>query len=84
VVISGGEGYEVYKNTVSLSMTSGGANVSSTSSNQLDESSGPNPTNSPSLISSNTLQPHHPMSSNMEDPTLGKDDLINYVLTWEI
>jgi len=92
VAISGGEGYEVYKNTVSLSMTYGGGNVSSTSSNLVDENSGSNAASSLNLVSSSTLQPYPQVSSynnthsssNMEDPTLGKDDLINYVLTWEI
>ena len=104
VVISGGEGYEVYKNTVNLNPTSmsGSASNSGASSGQqkdgqsdacLSTSGVMNSLNLPNVVNSpNTLQPQPQMSSNMstmsssnvEDLTLGKDDLINYVLTWEI
>ena len=87
MVISGGEGYEEYKQgvTVNVSGSSIGSNsavsnqqaislLENQTSNMLLNTSAASPPNTSSLLS----------SSSIDETSTGKEDLTNIVLTWEI
>ncbi len=89
IVMTGGEGYEEYKGA------SGGANASSFSSSSVGNSSYANSLNaitnqqlSDMAGVGNTGSPGNNSSllsnSSVDESLIGKDDLTNFVLTWEI
>jgi len=99
VVISGGEGYEEYKNSIVSTIPIGSIGSSSSqdrsqhasfdlpcqsTSNAASGSSNLSPASACSI--GTNLQPHAVSTSSViaEDSLVGKDDLINYVLTWDI
>lgn len=94
VVISGGEGFEEYKSTSTL-----GSGVSLSNSNMsgqqisqanlLDiQGSMVNSLASQSSMQAssvnNSILSNSSISSNCDEFSIGKEDLVNYVLTWEI
>lgn len=93
VVISGGEGYEEYKiiNNSNSTTTLPNGNSTSITTNQLNTNLDINQTG---LASTNSLinQANNPNlgaksstnQNNLDENSLGKDDIANYVLTWEI
>lgn len=100
VVLTGGDGYEEYKATTnslppgtSLSSNTGNSNfvVLNQQSNPNDIQSGMNnqmqtsgSSGSTTGNSSNYLVPCSVVSSSYDDAAIGKEDLINYVLTWVV
>ena len=91
IVLTGGEGYEEYKGS------SGGANTSSFSSSSVGNSSYANSLNATTNQQLSDIQitgvggtgsPGNTSSllssSSVDESLIGKDDLTNFVLTWEI
>ncbi len=91
VVISGGEGYEEYKiinnstttlpngNSTNLNATQLNTNLDSNHAGLASNNSLINQTNNANLGAKNSTN-----QNNQDENSLGKDDIANYVLTWEI
>ena len=93
VVISGGEGYEEYKiinnsnstttlpngNSMNLTATNLNTNLDSSQTGLASNNSLINQTNNANLGAKNSTN-----QNNLDENSLGKDDIANYVLTWEI
>ena len=93
VVISGGEGYEEYKvsntpSTTSSSITNANTfNVNNSTQVNNNNDINQNETIINSLNNQACLINYsnkNSTTSNLADSYLGKDDVVNYVLTWEI
>lgn len=98
VVISGGEGYDEYRplstvtsgtslSNIGVSNSNSNANANQNDTQNLSNSplSGGNVINSGSPSNSmNMANMSASMSSNLDENNLGKEDLVNYVLTWEL
>lgn len=92
VVISGGEGYEEYKivNNLNVTTTLPNSNTANFASNQPNNISD---INQAGLVSNNSLNQasnanlgtkNSTNQTNLDENSIGKDDIANYVLTWEI
>ncbi len=92
IVISGGEGKEEYKSSIGMNAP----NQNSTQNQIFNSLEGQSSTNSNTNIMASNYVSGSPVStlthalsnsymgSSTEETNTGKDDLVNYLLTWEI
>ncbi|RNA40338.1 rho guanine nucleotide exchange factor 17-like [Brachionus plicatilis] len=89
VVITGGEGFEEYKavSTLGSGISLSNSNASNLGTNFISENPNNMTTSGNSILSSvsgNTSSYHQISNSSISDEfNIGKEDLVNYVLTWE-
>ena len=86
VVISGGEGYEEYKilNNSTVAQTNNSATTTATNNNQELNQPGITYNTSFNQASLTNMSLKNSPTSTLDENYLGKDDIFNYVLTWEI
>lgn len=89
VVISGGEGFEEYKavSTLGSGISLSNSNASNLGTNFMSENPSNMTSSGNSILSSasgNASSFHQVSNSSISDEfNVGKEDLVNYVLTWE-